>query len=830
MASRLKLKFLLYFFLFLNSINAFSQGVVGKGRIAGRVIDSLSKKPIEYATISLIKKENKKIVNGSLADEKGAFKIENVDEGIYTLSIFFIGYATKEIKEIDINKNHLEIALGDIQISAKETKLKEVTISAEKDLIENKIDKMVYNVDKDVTSQAGVVSDVLKKVPQVSVDVDGNVELQGNPNIRFLINGKPSVIFGNSIAEVLQSIPASQIKSIEVITSPGAKYDAEGTGGIINIILKKNKMQGMNGNVSLSAGSRLENGSINLNMRKGNFGANAFFSGNGQLRSTTINSQNRFSSDNTSSSRLLQNGTSDFSRKGYQSGLGFDWEMTSKDNFSGSLGYNYFGNNNLGGANRETILQSSTGNVTSDVMDAITSSNLFHLQNIDWELSYKRKFKKEDQELEISYNSSNGNNYSHYDQTQKHISPETIYNSSYGNNTGLENESNFLINYTHPLSEKFLIETGAKTELNHINSDYNVYLLNTFSGAYDFNNSQSSILDYKRNVYAGYVSTTFKTFNILDVKTGVRYEYTQAKANFSNSGIVNMNPYNTIVPSIVIAHTFKNEQTLKLSYTRRIERPDYRDINPFVNASDPKNITTGNPNLRPEIGDKIELGYNRRFAKKGSINTTLFYRGNSDDIQPYTRYYSTFKVGDSTFTNVAISTRENIGHENNFGLNLFGSIPITEKINIRGNISGFERYIFTGISSKGDIHGFNYRINTNVTYQVSNTLAIELFGNFNSPRINAQGTMPSFTTYNFAFRKQIFNKNGSIALTATNFLNEYVTQNTNLTGDNFTLNNSRQLPYRSFGINFTYKFGKLEFIKEKREEDINLTNPPSPGN
>ena len=212
-------------------------------------------------------------------------------------------------------------------------------------------------------------------------------------------------------------------------------------------------------------------------------------------------------------------------------------------------------------------------------------------------------------------------------------------------------------------------------------------------------------------------------------------------------------------------------------------------------------------------------------AKKGNITTTLFFRGNTNDIQSYTRYYPTYKIGDSTYTNVAITSRENIGHENNYGLNIFASVPIGEKFNIRTNISGFQRYIFTGISSAGDIHGFNYRANMNVSYQLSSTLIIEAFGNFNSRRINAQGMMPSFTTYNFAFRKQLFHKNASIALTATNFLNEYVNQKTSLTGDNFTLENLRQLPYRSFGINFTYKFGKLEFKKEKEAEDINLTNP-----
>jgi ferric enterobactin receptor len=819
------LAFGVFFFLYAFSTKA-QQEEKNPGKITGRIIDSLTSKPMEYATIGLFMQNENKIVNGTTTDNTGVFEITSVKEGAYKMVIEFIGYKKSERNNIVVSKENEDIKIGDIKISGNQTSLQEVTISAEKNIVENKIDKTVYNVEKDVTSQSGVAADVLKKVPQVFVDVDGNVELQGNANIRFLINGKPSILFGSNIADVLQSIPASQIKSIEIITSPGAKYDASGTGGIINIILKKSTVQGGNGNVSISAGTRLENGSLNLNIRKGNFGINVFASGNAQLLSTIINSLDRFSQDTSTSSYLFQNGKSDFNRNGFQSGVGFDWDINPKNNITATIGYDYFANSNIGSANRQTLVQDISGNQISDITDAINTSNKFHEHSIDYDLGYSKKLKKEDQQLEVLFNASSGHVFTYYEQTQKYLSPDEIYNSSYGNNSGIENETNMEVNYTQPLTEDAVIETGVKKELYHINPISDVYVLNTLSNNYDFNSAQSSVADYKRDVNAGYLSATFKLFELLDIKTGIRDEYTTTKANFSDAGTVNVKPYNTIVPSIVISHSFKNKQTLKISYAHRIERPEYRDLNPFVNASDPKNISTGNPNIRPEIGDKVELGYSQTSKKGNTINTTLFYRGNMDDIQFYTRYYPTYNVGDTTYTNVAVSTRENIGREDNFGLSLFASIPVKDKINIRANISCFERFINTGISSVANVHGFNYRTNINVSYQVTSMLIIELFGNFNSPRINAQGTMPAFTTYNFAFRKQLLHKNGSIALTATNFLNEYVNQKTKLTGDNFTLSNTRQLPYRSFGINLTYKFGKLEFKKEKEPEDINLTNPP----
>ena len=815
--------FLIFCFSF--SLRAQKENMA-QGKITGRIIDSLSGNPIEYATISLITQSENKVVNGATTDSKGFFKLSNVSEGTYKMLIDFIGYKKSQKNNIVVSKENPSMVLGDIKLTGKQTTLNEVTVTGEKSLIENKIDKMVYNADKDISSQTGVAADILKKVPQVSVDVDGNVELQGSANIRFLIDGKPSILYGSNIADVLQSIPASQIQSIEVITSPGAKYDAEGTGGIINILLKKNNAHGINGTISLSGGTRLENGSVNLSMRKGKFGANVFFSGNAQLPSTTINNNNRTSKDSTSTSQLLQNGTSKFDRNGFQSGVGFDWDVSPKDNISGTFGFNYFGNDNIGSAIRQSILDNASGNQIDDVNDMVNTTNKFHNNTYNWSLGYKKKFKKKDQELEVLFNSSNGNMYTHYQQTQKFVSPDSIYSSSYGNNPGLENETNVEVNYTQPLGEDGVFETGAKGELDHINSKSDVYLLAPSTGNYEFNTDQSTSVDYKRQVYAGYLSFNFKLFSWVNIKAGCRDEYTEATANYSDAGLVNIKPYNTIVPSLVLAHNFNKKEILKISYSHRIERPDYRDLNPFINASDPKNISTGNPNLRPEIGDKVELSYSQTFKNGATIIPTVFYRGNKDDIQSYTNYYPTYKIGDSTYTNVAISMRENIGREDNVGLSLYASVPVTKKINFRTNISCFQRYINTGLASGGNIQGFNYRANANTSYELSKTLIIELMGNFNSPRINAQGKMPAFTTYNFAFRKQLFNKKGSIAVTATNFLNKYVIQKTELAGNNFTILNERQLPYRSFGFNFTYKFGKMEFRKEKDMEDINLSNPP----
>ncbi|MBS1635774.1 MAG: TonB-dependent receptor [Bacteroidetes bacterium] len=824
------------FFAFLLSMvfaPVFSQPKENKGigKLSGRVVDSLSGQALEYATISIIRQDDNKVIDGATTDNSGTFRISNIPEGTYKVLFYFIGYQTSTKTGIVISASKPEINLGAVQLANRQILMKEVTVSTERSSIENKIDKIVYNADKDVTSQGGVATDLLKKIPMVAVNADGSIELQGNSNIRFLINGKPSSVFGNNIADVLQTIPSSQIQSIEVITSPGAKYDAEGTGGIINIILRKSTVQGMNGNISLTGGSRLQNGSVNLGARKGKFGANAYLSGNAQISSKTLSTMDRESYDSGSNTKssLIQDGSSDFIRMGYQAGLSFDYSMTEKDNLNGGFSYNNFGNKSTGITDRQSLLKDESGNVLSDIVNRVNANNNFNTQAYDWNLNYKHKFKKEEQELDLMYTASASDNYSYYKQTQSSGNSDYIFSGSYGKNPGTDQQHNFSLNYTHPLNEKVLIETGAKTTLYQISSHSDVYLLNSGTGDYDYNTAQSNRVSYGRNIYAAYLSGTFK-LKVLDVKAGIRDEYTESMANFSNTGKVNINPYNTIVPSGIMSHTFKHNHTLKLSYSYRIQRPDYRDLNPFLNASDPKNISTGNPALKPETTHNIELGYSKFFDKGINLNVNAFYRGNRADIQSYTRYYPTYLIGDSTYTNVALSTRENIGREDNFGLNIFASANIKKKFSLRTNLSFFQRYIYNSIVPGANISGFNYRINLNATYQITETFIAEVFGNFNSPRINVQGKMPAFTTYNFALRKQFYHKKMSLAFTTANPFNKYVKQKTETTGTNFTLTSLRQMPYRSFGLNFTWKFGKLEFKKQREAEDVNLTNPPGGGN
>lgn len=795
--------------------------------IMGKVVDSVSGKPLDYATVTLLLINNKKPINGSITDKEGNFFVKNVSPGNYKLLVEAIGYQPSASINVIIDQQHPYLDLKTFYLVKKETVLQTVTITVPPKIVENKIDKIVFNAEQDITSQVGVATDILKKVPEVSVDVDGTVQLDGSSSIRFLIDGKPSSAFGNNITDVLQSIPASQIKSIEVITNPGAKYDAQGLGGIINIILKKNTAKGVNGNISLTAGTRQENGSFNFNARNKNFGINAFLSGNAKINSSSPSVYDRVSQNPDSTTDLLhQDGSQSYTRYGVETGLGFDWTVKEKNSFSGSINFNNFGHNGTGYVNQSQQTLDPAGNLVSDIEALNNNGSSFKFHNIDASVNYKRTFAKEDRELDISVNTSHGNNSGRSNNEQFIMPMDSLSYGTYNINPAIENTTEIKVDYTEPISKKIILGTGGKLTLYNINSSSDVSSLQSYSKIFSFDSSLSNQLEYHQKVYAFYTELSFPIGDLFDAKIGGRYERTDNKSYYSNAQTqFNAPGYNTFVPSLFLLRKLGNSQTLKLSYSKRIERPDYGDLNPFINTSDPKNITSGNPYLTPEIGNRFELGYSKDLGSGSSFVVTAFYRANNHDIQNYILYYPSLVVGDSTYTNVAVSTRENVGLEKNLGLSLFSNINITPTFSIRTNVFGFYRHIINAVTIGQNTSSFNYRLNMNASYQFAKTFAGEFFGNFNSARHEAQGTFPSFTTYSLALRKQIWKKKGSIAFTAVNPFNEYVNRKTSVFGPGFTVNNLQRIPFRSFGINFTWKFGNLEFKKPKEENSIDL-NPP----
>lgn len=812
--------FLFSFVIFLNTLFAQQTNKsTGSWKISAKILDANNKQPIEYATITLLNDSSKKVINGGISNKKGAIELLNVIPGNYRLLVQFLGFEDYTQK-IQIQSN---LVISEILLHKKAVELNNVTVSSTRKIIENRLDKIVYNLEKDITSQGGIATDALKKIPGVTVDIDGNVELLGNPSVKFLIDGKPSAIFGNSIADALQSIPNSQIQSIEVITSPSAKYDASGTGGIINIILKKSKIEGFNGNINLAAGTRLENGSLNLAYKKGNIALNTYFSGNAQLTSSTPNGSDRITTPLTN--RLIQDNISDVYRNGYKSGFGLEWNISKSETISASIGFNHFGTNNSGISHQQSMSYNTSGTLLSNFLSDRLSGSKFSVLDFESSANYKKKFKKEGRELELAYNATYGNNTSSYDQEQFYIGNSKPYSGSNSSNPGKENEINFELNYVEPLSEKVLIETGLRTTLIDIISAADVYTLNGTTGNYAKDQQQSYSSDFKRTILAGYFSMDFPLFHYFDVKAGARYEYTINTAYYSNSSNVHIPDYKNFIPSFIMAHNFENQQSIKFAYSYRIERPEFRDLNPFVNLSDPHNISMGNPNLEPEIGNKFELNYSKSFEAGGNINITAFYQRNSPDIKPYITYYPTYKIGDSIYTDVTVTTRATIASEVRAGVNISGSIPFAKKFTLRPNLQMYNRHLNNINATPAITNAFGLRANINLGYQISKDFAGEFFGNYNLG-MKWQGKQASTYSYTFAIRKQFNNNKYSLGVIAVNPFNKYINQYSQQQTQDFISNNYRFSPYRSFGVTFSYKFGKLKFKpKEKEGENFNYSAP-----
>jgi ferric enterobactin receptor len=807
--------FILILVLFF-SFTSYSQANKNKGRVTGKVIDSQTKEPVEMAIVSIFKLGETKPINGIITSRNGDFTIDNLPNGTYSLTIDFISFDKKVFETIKITANASIVNLGTVSLLPSANELREVKIVSKTATIQNKIDKMVYNPANDLSSQGGVATDVLKNVPMVSVDIDGKIELQGNSSIRFLINGKPSSMFGASISDALQSIPADQIKSVEVITSPGAKYDAAGTGGIINIILKDNKVQGFNSSVNLSVGTRLENGSINLNARHGNFGAGIYFSGNKQLETETKSSSDRISYNDTRDSinRLSQNGVSPFTRNGFRTGINFNWSITPKDELTATLGYNFFSNNSTGMTHQNETSALTDGTILSEVISDRNSYSELNEKAIDWSLDYKKTFEKEDQELSFQLTSGNG-------ETAMNSGNQTSYqNDTYpqsglrNDNPGKDHELQLSVDYTHPIVENFTLEMGAKTEFENLENNVVTDTLNT-DGSYINNQGQTYGFVYKRNIYAAYLSSSFAIFNnFLIGKAGLRYERTNTTADFVG---VTIPDYNTFAPSFTIQHKFNDDQSIKFAYNYRIERPDYEDLNPFFNISDPHNISTGNPFLKPEIGNRYELGYSQNFSKGTNLYISGYYRYNKDDIQNMTTFEPLLTIGGTDYTDVTLTSRYNIGSETTLGATVFGSVAVGEKLIIKSNIDFGERTNSTeGLES---VTSFIYRGYLNLGYKFSPTMMAEISGYYRSYQKILQGDRPASYYYNLALRKQFFNKNASVGITMTNPFNKYLSQTSKSYGENYDQVNIREIPVQSFGISFSYKFGKLEFKKTENEQN-----------
>lgn len=803
---RLYISFLVTLWLGVSTQYAYAQfpGIMGgagstskiNGKITGTVIDSSSNSPVEFASVSIKKSGAKTELNGTLTDAKGGFKFDDIPIGKYEIYITFIGYQEKRLN-IETDGKKPDFAAGNIFLIPTALQLSEVVIEGEAALIESKVDRLVYNAEKDISIAGGDASDVLRKVPLLSVDIDGNPSLRGSANVRVLINGKPTGTMAGSVSDALKMIPAEEIKSVEVITSPSAKYDAEGTGGIINIITKKRNIEGINGSINSGVNTRNVSQNASLGWKKRRMSINSSLGGNFFIPQGGFTTFQR-NDDTPLGKRIFeQDGAFIGGRNTYNGNITVDYDINAFHNINSSLRVNNF---TFFGTNDVSVLFNDPGMQIIQEYQRL-SNNRNGTTNFDWTFDYKKTYDKKGQELSAGGQVSRGISRNRFEVEQMtELFPDIrLHDRSF--NTGLNTEWTFQVDYTHPL-KKGTFETGAKTILRHIDSRF-IYEIKDLFGTGEFiqDDRRSNAFDYQQNVLAGYVSYNHKFNRTWESKLGFRYEFTDIFGNFVDGEFPVANQFHNYVPNFTLVRNLKNFRSLKFSYSRRIQRPSLFFLNPFTDESDPRNIRRGNPALEPEESDQFEIGYNG-FFKNTIINGAVFYRNTRNVIQSI------------LFINqegISVNTFDNIGTADAAGINMFGQITLFSDLVIRGSFNGFfvvNKGVLLGERVRND--DFQYNIFLNATYQFNKGYAIDLFGLFNSQRVTLQGRNPAFSIHNIAFKKDLWNKKGSFGITMTNPFAKYLKFKQDLEGPDFFQTFTNAIPFRAIGFNFSYRFGKSE--------------------
>jgi outer membrane receptor protein involved in Fe transport len=805
------------------------------GTISGKVKNSVNQKALEFATVSLVDFETNTIVEGTITDAKGRFYFNDVNVGKYNVTINFIGFEEQTmIAETSNQKPDLKV--NNIVLIQSSELLSEVKIEGDKAIYETRIDKIIYNAEHDLNESENDATDVLRKAPLLSVDLDGNVSLRGSRNIKFLVNGKASSFFSSDVATALQMIPANQIKTVEVITSPGAKYDGEGDAGIVNIITKKAIIDGYNASISSMIGTKVTHSGLNLNLGKGRFGLSAragtHGSWPGRIGTDTyerINWNNVDANGNPiDPDRLTQYGESENYYQGYRGSVNAFYDVNAYNSFNSSFKF---------GGRTRPVKNTNTAIFTSYLTDSDTSHYISEKTNrtlnMEWTTDYTKNFEdNENRELTLAFQLGGDINDGDTDIDEDGI---TLFNQ----NDEKVIEETFQIDYTHPFgsSKKSNKKSANKREMGGgqghgrggrggsggtsnsnkieiggkiINRDreivYSDQINNSFISSEEFN--------YNQLVAASYISTEFSLPYGLGLKTGVRHEYTQTSGNWLKADSFNFtkNPYTDYLPNFVISKSFSPMRSIKFSYNQRIRRPSVKHINTNEDKLDNRNLTIGNPDLKPTKTEQFELGINS-FGKILQGSTQLYYKHSFNVIELF--------LDEIDEEGVSISTYKNIGESKQIGGSFFGSINLN-KLSFRGS---FDIYNYSGRDKSLGYEDWTtpvilYSYFMGGSYDLGKNWKAETFGFFRSPTQTIQGSVTSFSMISFGIKKSFKNKRGSIGLRIIEPFQKNKEFTSDLEGEYFSQSSLRTIPFRSFAISFKYTIGKLNFKEASNKTNI----------
>jgi outer membrane receptor protein involved in Fe transport len=772
--------------------------------IKGSVIDSVKKEPLSYVTVALIDATTNVPVKSTFTKDDGTFALTGLAIKAYKVSLVNVGFGTKTIS---LPKPETMNDLGKLLMSAVSGQLKEVNVVAVRPLMKREVDRISYDVQADPENKVITVLDMMRRVPLLSVDATDNIKLQGNTNFKILINGKESALIARNPADIFRAMPASNIERIEVITTPPAKYDAEGLAGIINIITKKDISQGYNGSVNARYSNLWGPGAnVNLTFKKGKFGLGGYAGYNKRNNLTTgfSNVNNNFQPDGTPISSLNQEGSNTNTGHHSYGTTELTYEGDSLNLLTGT--FEYYRGQNDSERGLFSNFDSDISGVNSNSYRSLNTANSGYRgfgAGLNYQLGFKRN---KDQLLTTSYkyNSSKNEQFNDIAFTQRVEFPE-LANPNYRqyNNSGSK-EHTLQLDYVQPF-KKLNIEGGAKAIFRNNFSD--AYTENQAANAsYVVDPNQVNVFDYQQNVYSLYNSYQMKFSEKWVAKGGLRLEHTTVNA----SGAVDQK-YSNLIPSLSLQRSFKSS-SLNIGYTDRIQRPGIWQLNPFVDRSNNTFINVGNPNLRPVVNHSVELTYSN--FKKGSFNFGLNYKFANNTVENVTTF--------DPATGVSVSTYQNVGTNKRLGFDFNANYPITTKLNVNVNsqlvrvwlkgfvnnilfnTSGYQGHTFAGASYKFDN---GYRVGANFDYD--------------SRYVMLQGRDNFWLGYSASVSKEFLDKKATISVYASNPFQKFrVIDNTVRTPTSYQLT-LNQMYARAVNISFNYKFGKLSGELKKNQRGIN---------
>jgi iron complex outermembrane receptor protein len=785
--------------------------------LSGRIIDGKSKSPIGFAAVTLHSKKDSSVITGSLTDEQGLFTINGVAPGLYRLKVKYMGYQTYVKDSVSISSQQTNYHCNDILLKASGKDLTGITITAEQSTFQQGIDKKVFEVDKDLSSIGGSAADVLKNIPSVLVDVEGNVSFRGNGNITVWIDGHPSGMIASNQSAIFDQIPASSIERIELITNPSAKYDPDGVSGIINIVLKKNKAKGFNITSSISYSTWLKgNAFLNAGYRKGKLNTFVNYSYryvqrsyNGYTNRTNYLTNSSFSSDQTSSGVITSQ------THMVKGGLDYDWNSRNSCSLTGTLNMDLTSDTDHVRYTWFDMNQQTTQYAHRDMFGRDPD------QGYDIYGTYRHSFDDPARKFTFEFSLSGNNNHG----------KDSIYQLSYNANGTYsipfpvlqETDNRWMLrnyfvkaDWMQPLAKSGVLETGVKYNARFIDDNLGSQEYNYPIAAFQNDTGISNRFQYTEQVYAGYAMYS-KSMGKLSTQLGARVEYTDRDVMLYNSPPGYEKKYADLFPSGYLGYKPAEGQEWRLGYSRRINRPNGALLNPFPDYTDPLNLRYGNPNLNPEYIDSYELAWMGYF-KKITLDATAYYRYARGTVQ-------VFKTLTDTVTGASVSTYRNIGSSETYGFEVTGKADLYSwwSVILNGNLFELQLNGDDQLQTQQK-NGLTGSVKCTSRMNITPTTSFQLSGLYHGPAPNTQGYALEYYFVDAGIRQELMHGKASLGFTLADVFNSLISR-INTETVQFSQEYLKKKESRIATVNFIYRFGTLSEGKKQKAVELPAAQP-----